>query len=125
MVEAVAGMATLIRLARSPMGTFEECGRQAAGAVMPLSIGPFRPLLVTRPEHVQHVLRDRADNYLRDGMLWRPLRRLLGEGLAGEGDAWASHRRLVQTMLAAKHVHAILDALSEAVGTAVVELDAT
>src|SRR2546423_11489866 len=94
MVEAVAGMATLIRLARNPMGTFEEFGRQAAGAVMPLRIGPFRPLLVTRPEHVQHVLRDRADNYLRDGMLWRPLRRLLGEGLAGEVDAWASHRRV-------------------------------
>src|SRR5687768_10388235 len=56
-------------LLRDPLGTVDRVGALAGGRVVRLDLGLFRPFLVTRPEHVQHVLRDNAGNYARDGMM--------------------------------------------------------
>ncbi len=112
----------LPRLIRDPLATFEEIGNQSGGHVVRLDLGAFRPYLVTNPDHIQYILRDNSGNYLREGMLWGPLRRLLGNGLAGEGPVWEERRRLFRPLFSAKNVALLMDQMSEAIETTVAEL---
>jgi cytochrome P450 len=109
-------------LARNPLRTFEEIGRESNGEIVRLNLGMFRAYLVTRPEHAQHVLRDNAANYVRDGMMWNPFRRLVGDGIAGEGPSWEAHRRVFQPLFSGKNVTAFLDHLTDAIAEAVDDL---
>jgi cytochrome P450 len=111
-------------LLRDPLGTVDRVGALAGGRVVRLDLGLFRPFLVTRPEHVQHVLRDNAANYARDGMMWRPLRRLFGDGLGGEGERWRPSRELVQPLFSSRALATRLGAVADAVAGAVDELAA-
>jgi cytochrome P450 len=91
----------LVRLGRAgPLGLIEGLGRQAQGAVTRLSLGPFRPLLVTHPDHVRQVLRDRVENYPRGTAMWEALGRLTGAGIAGEGPQWLASRDIFRKGLA-------------------------
>ncbi|HYU85235.1 MAG TPA: cytochrome P450 [Kribbellaceae bacterium] len=114
---------TLAGLARGPLQALEAVGRQNEGAIVRLHLGPFRPYLVTRPEHVQRVLRDQAANYRRDGMMWRPLRRLLGDGILSEGGSWQQSRRLMQPLFSARRVATFVDQMAKAIVEAVDALD--
>ncbi|MDQ7905581.1 cytochrome P450 [Phytohabitans sp. ZYX-F-186] len=114
---------TLPALARNPLRAFEEIGRDTDGEVVQLDLGLHRPYLVSRPEDMQHVLRDRADNYVRDGMLWKPLRRLFGNGLGMDGPDWARSRQLMLPVFSARNVATIMDELTAALTEAVEELD--
>jgi cytochrome P450 len=78
---------------------------------------------VTHPQHVQHVLRDGAWNYSRDGMLWKPLRRLNGNGIASDGPSWESSRQLIQPLFSAKNVAGLVDQMTDAIAAAVAGLD--
>lgn len=106
-------------LARDPLKTFAEVGRRSKGEVVRLNLGLSRPYVVARPEHLQHVLRDNADNYVREGMLWGPIRRLFGDGIGTEGPTWAHRRSLLLPMFSAKNVTAHLDELAAAIIDAV------
>ncbi|WP_225659755.1 cytochrome P450 [Streptomyces sichuanensis] len=75
-----------------PLRLVEEAGRRGQGTVVRLGLGPFRPLLVTHPDHLQHVLRDGAENYVRGAAMWDALGRLTGQGIAGEGPGWLASR---------------------------------
>jgi cytochrome P450 len=110
-------------LARDPLAALERVGRRYEGAVVRLHLGPFRPYLLTAAEHVQHVLRDRADVYVREGMLWKPLRRLEGDGIASEGATWRRSRDLLQPVFSARHVAGVLDGMAAAIVDAVADLD--
>ena len=79
-----------------PARALIDVGNQTQGAIVRLNLGSFRPYLVTHPRHVQHVLRDRADNVERagDGLFWRLVKRLFGEGI-GEGQIWSASRRML------------------------------
>jgi len=114
---------TIPRLARNPLNAFEEIAQESDGAIVRLHLGLFRPYLVTHPQHVQQVLRDEDSHYLRDGMLWKPLRRLNGNGIAGDGPAWAASRKMFQTLFAAKHIASLVDQMADAVAEAVDALD--
>ncbi|MDZ5444092.1 cytochrome P450 [Micromonospora sp. 4G57] len=111
-------------LLRDPARALIDAGNRTGGAVVRLNLGSFRPYLVTHPRHVQHVLRDRAENYERagDGLFWRPVKRLFGEGILGEGQIWSASRRMLQPMFTAKRVEALIDGMAEAIGDAVDEL---
>ncbi|WP_319462188.1 cytochrome P450 [Micromonospora sp. RTP1Z1] len=111
-------------LLRDPARALIDVGNRTGGGVVRLNLGSFRPYLVTHPRHVQHVLRDRADNYERagDGLFWRPIKRLFGEGILGEGQIWSASRRMLQPMFTAKRVEALIDGMAEAIGDAVDEL---
>lgn len=106
-------------LARDPLKEFEQVGRQLVGAIVQWNLGLSRPYVVARPEHLQYVLRDNADNYVREGMLWGPIRRLFGDGIGTEGPTWAHRRDLLLPMFSAKnvttHLHELAAAISEAV----------
>lgn len=108
-------------MARDPLAALIHFGEQANGNVVRVDLGTFRPYLVTAPKHVQHVFRDNADNYVRDGkgLLWRPIRRLFGEGILAEGPVWAASRKTLQPLFTAKRVEAISDELAEAIEEAV------
>lgn len=111
----------LPRLIRDPLGALIDFGEQSNGNVVRVDLGTFRPYLVTAPKHVQHIFRDNMDNYVRGrkGILWRPIQRLFGEGILGEGPIWAASRRTLQPLFTAKRVDAIADELAEAIGEAV------
>lgn len=113
----------LPRLLRDPLKAIEWVGAQADGDVVRLDLGVFRPYLVTHPDHVQYILRDNSANYLREGMLWRPLRRLIGNGLAGEGPVWEERRAIFRPLFSAKNVALLMDRMAEAIGEAMERYD--
>lgn len=113
---------TLPALARDPIGALLRTARAHDRQVIRLDLGAFRPFLVTDPDHVQHVLRERPEVYRREGMLWRPLQRLDGDGIAGEGPDWADSRGLIQPMFTVRAVNGLLDQMALAIDTAVDEL---
>jgi cytochrome P450 len=113
---------TIAGLIRDPLKTFEEIGRESNGEIVRLNLGPFRPYLLTNPEHVQHVLRDRTDNYVRQGMMWKPFRRLVGDGIAGEGAQWNVRRRFLQPFFSGKHISSVTGQMAQAIVEAVDEL---
>jgi cytochrome P450 len=108
-------------LMRDPLKAFEEIGRQADGEVARLDLGLFRPYLVTRPDHVQRVLRDNAANYRREGMMWKPLSRLVGEP-SGADPAWPLKRNTFQTLLTGKNIETFTDEMAVTIAGAVDEL---
>ncbi|QFY11162.1 cytochrome P450 [Nonomuraea phyllanthi] len=98
---------SLARHARTPVHAFEEASRRAGGELVRLNMGPFRPYLVTHPEHVQHVLKTNQPNYVRAGMFWDPLAPLLGQGILSEGEGWAASRKILQPVFTARYVNSL------------------
>ena len=92
------------RLARDPLSGYLGLRRRYGDAVrMPFRRG--RPLLLlSRPEHAEHVLAAEQDNYVK-AVTYRPLQAFLGSGLlTGDGELWARHRSIVQPVLARRHI---------------------
>jgi cytochrome P450 len=59
--------------------------------------GPVRYYVLTHPDAVRHVLRDRAANYSKDMLDYRLIKCVMGESLlTGEGEFWQRQRRLIQ-----------------------------
>ncbi|MEV6925642.1 cytochrome P450 [Dactylosporangium sp. NPDC051485] len=114
------------RFVRDPLEALVGFADEAGGGVVRLNLGTFRPYLVTHPEHLQHVLKDNAANYVRDGkgLLWRPVRRAVGEAiLVVEGPLWESSRGVLQPLFTAKRVETMVDGMAAAIGEAVDVLD--
>jgi cytochrome P450 len=112
----------VMRLARDPMAGFDAIGRECDGRLARLRLGPVRPYLVTHPNHVEHVYRN-ADRYRREGMLWRPVRRLVGDGIAGEGRRWRTSRRVLQPLMTMRHTRSVAATVAAAVSEAVDRLE--
>jgi cytochrome P450 len=82
-------------LRRDPIGVFMDAAKHF-GDVAYLKIGSENGLLLTRPEHIRHVLQDNARNYRKSRMYDR-LKVSLGEGLlTSEGAYWLRQRRMAQ-----------------------------
>ncbi|QSB15787.1 cytochrome P450 [Natronosporangium hydrolyticum] len=113
---------TLPQLARDPMRALAALGRESDGAPVQLNLGLIRPLLISHPEHAQQLLLN--PNFERDGMLWKPIRRLQGDGLSGVGEDWRNSRRLLQPLLAMRHLRGLLPTMAAAVDEALDALDA-
>jgi cytochrome P450 len=113
---------TVPPLIRNPMGGLQAISRKAAGEVVRLELGWFRPYLVTHPDHVQHVLRDNAGDYVRVGMFWSPLSRLFGQGILSDGPPWESSRRNLQPLFTAKRVDSLMARMADAAQDAVDDL---
>ncbi|WP_169986443.1 cytochrome P450 [Microbispora sp. H10836] len=107
---------------RDPVGAVLEIGRESGGDVVRVNLGPFRPYLITHPDHLQHVLRGNSVNYRRDGVLWKPLHRLFGESVMSDGPAWEQSRKVLQPVFTAKNVETLADRMAEAVGEGIDEL---
>ncbi|GAA2638984.1 cytochrome P450 [Actinomadura fulvescens] len=98
-----------------PLGFLNWVGQQSQGAITRLSLGPFRPYVVTRPEHLQHILRDHAGNYPRGAAMWSALGRLTGDGIGAEGPQWQASRTILKPAFSARHLTQMSDQLITAV----------
>src|SRR5687768_11244481 len=66
-----------------------EHARAAYGDVYKLNLPATSIVMLNRPEHAQHVFKDRIKNYPKEGPIWGAIRDLLGNGLAvSSGDFW-------------------------------------
>ncbi|MFB4319183.1 cytochrome P450 [Actinomadura sp. 21ATH] len=93
------------RLVRDPLQALTQIVDERDGAITEVNLGLFRPYLITRPEHVNHVLRDNAGNYRREEMMCEPVSRLLvGYGISGEGARHAEARRALQPTFSGRNV---------------------
>jgi enediyne biosynthesis protein E7 len=110
-------------LLRDPLRALGEFTAAAEGEVVRLDLGLFRPYLVTHPDHVQRVFRDRSDIYVREGMFWEPLTRLFGRGILSDGPSWESSRANLQPLFTAKHVETLMGRMADAVADSVEALD--
>ncbi|MFD8526187.1 cytochrome P450 [Streptosporangium canum] len=117
MHRAVPGMV------REPAAALAEFAQEAGGEIVRLGLGPFRPYLVTHPDHVQHVLRGDWTNYRREGMFWRPLERFVGTGIFGEGESWEDSRKILQPLFTTRYVATLAEEMARAVTARVGELD--
>lgn len=102
-------LSRLARHHRIPIHALEEASTEAGGCLVRLNMGPFRPYLVTHPDHVEHVLTANQANYVREGMFWDPLAPLLGEGILSDGENWAESRRILQPLFTARNVNALAE----------------
>ncbi|MEV5751197.1 cytochrome P450 [Actinoallomurus sp. NPDC052308] len=120
--KTISSFRFLPALLRDPVQATDEVGRISDGDIVRLGVvGPFRPYLVTHPDHVQHVLRDHADNYRREGLLWKPLSRLVGEP-SGADPAWALKKGAYQAMFSGPNIASFTDDVARAIVEAVDEL---
>lgn len=100
----------------------QAIGRASEGAIARIDLGPFRPYLVTDPAHVQHVLRDRADNYERGAVMWKPVSRLVGNGISSEGPAWRSSREVLARVFSGQYIGRFTERMAEAINGAADDL---
>jgi cytochrome P450 len=114
---------TFSRFVRDPLRELERISRTADGELIKLDLGASRPYLATHPEHVQQVLRRESQNFVRDGMFWRPLRGLFGGSIMSEYDEWEVSKRILQPVFSTKHVRALTDAMADAINKAVDTLE--
>lgn len=83
------------RFRRDPLGTTASVVRRY-GDVICSRFGPWRFYTVFQPAHVQHVLHDHHDNYVKGALVARA-RILIGDGLVtSEGTLWRRQRRTIQ-----------------------------
>jgi cytochrome P450 len=102
------------RLAKNFLAEFESIGQATNCEVVRLDAKVVKPYLLVNPEHVQHVLRTNAENYIRESMFYKPLFRLFGNGILGESEQdWRLSRRTMQPMFASRHVRSMNDRMIE------------
>ncbi|MEV4745587.1 cytochrome P450 [Streptosporangium sp. NPDC049248] len=113
----------LPKLYREPAAALAEFAREAGGEVVRLELGPFRPYLVTHPDHVQQVMRVEWTNYQRLGMFWRPLERIFGHSIMSDGEHWQNSRKVLQPLFTTRYVATITEEVARRVAGRVREWD--
>ncbi|MER5643107.1 cytochrome P450 [Streptosporangium sp. NPDC002524] len=108
---------------REPAAALAGFAQQADGEVVRLELGPFRPYLVTHPDHVQQVVRTEWTNYQRQGMFWRPLERLFGDSILTDGEHWRNSRKILQPLFTPQYIATIADEMADRVAGRVEEWD--
>jgi len=92
----------LVQLGQDPLGFLTDCASQY-GDIIPLRLGLTPACLLTNPDYIEQVLKDR-DSFIKSKGL-RALRSLLGEGLlTSEGESWFRQRRLAQPVFQQKRI---------------------
>lgn len=103
------------RLVKSPVTELARMGTDAGGKVVRLDLGPFRPYLISHPDHLQQVLKTDWSNFVRAGVFWRPLERLTGHSILGEGEGWASARKILQPLFTARYTASLAEDMADVI----------
>ncbi|MET9338753.1 cytochrome P450 [Nonomuraea sp. NPDC003804] len=111
------------RLMKDPVTELAKIATEAGGQVVQLGLGPFRPYLVTHPDHVQRVLKTDWTKFVREGMFWRPLRRVTGQSILGEGEGWESSRKILQPLFTARYTASLGEDMADIIADSISELD--
>src|SRR4051812_19308801 len=90
--------------------------RRRFGDVVRFRLGPSAVVhLLCHPDHVRHVLVDRADNYDKSTRSAAKIQSITGPGLlTTNGDAWCRQRRLMQPAFAAGRVAGFVPMMADA-----------
>ncbi|MFF8392680.1 cytochrome P450 [Streptomyces sp. NPDC016172] len=104
------------------LGALNQVQEQSNGHIGQLWLGPFRPLVVSHPDHLDHILRRNSGNYTRGTALWKALRRLTGNGITGDGAPWRVSRDIIQSGLSARCLQEMGDPMLTAMTSAVEDL---
>ncbi|ALF56155.1 cytochrome P450 [Nostoc piscinale CENA21] len=92
----------LLELGQDPLGFLSRC--RDYGDIVPLQLGLTPACLVTNPDYIEEVLKNRQDFIKSRGL--RSLKTLLGEGLlTAEGESWLWQRRLAQPVFHQKRIN--------------------
>ncbi|MBD2594887.1 cytochrome P450 [Nostoc spongiaeforme FACHB-130] len=92
----------LLELGQDPLGFLSRC--RDYGDIIPLQLGLTPACLVTNPDYIEEVLKNRHDFIKSRGL--RSLKTLLGEGLlTAEGESWFWQRRLAQPVFHQKRIN--------------------
>ncbi|MGB5960547.1 MAG: cytochrome P450 [Coleofasciculaceae cyanobacterium] len=92
----------LVQLGEDPLSFLTDCASKY-GDIIPLRLGLKSACLLTNPDYIEQVLKDR-DSFIKSRGL-RSLRSLLGEGLlTSEGESWFRQRRLAQPVFQQKRI---------------------
>ncbi len=110
------------KLLADPIRFVHDVAQESRGDIVQLDFGVFKPFLFLKPEHVQRVLRDNAENYVRGGTLWKAIEPLVGKGILSDGTSWATSRKLMNPLFTAKHVEAQFDIMAAAISEAIDDL---
>ncbi len=95
---------------RDPLAAYGALRRDYGDAVR-LDGAGHTFLILSRPEHAEHVLVQHQDRYVK-AFTYRPLKAFLGDGLlTSEGAVWQRHRRLVQPVFSHRHVQSFAPAI--------------
>ena len=113
----------LPRLVKDPVTELANMGTEAAGRIVRVNLGPFRPYLVSHPDHVEQVLKTHWTNFVREGMFWRPLRRVTGQSILGEGEAWASTRKILAPLFTSRYIASLADDMADIISECMLEMD--
>ena len=75
------------------------------GEFVALKFGPLTVYLVSNPDYLQYILRDNNQNFEKPEMLYRVMRKFIGNGLVtSSGDFWLRQRRMIQPHLHRKQL---------------------
>ncbi|WP_437281102.1 cytochrome P450 [Sorangium sp. So ce375] len=103
-------------LARDAPSVLRRLAGQHPGELIELDLGLTRAYLVTHPEQVQYVLNDNWRNFGKEGGMWRPIGRLLGNGLVtAGGDEWLRNRRRMQPLFSSRQLAGLVDLMIDVV----------
>ncbi|MBD2493173.1 cytochrome P450 [Nostoc sp. FACHB-280] len=92
----------LLELGQDPLGFLSRC--RDYGDIIPLQLGLTPACLVTNPDYIEEVLKNRNDFIKSRGL--RSLKTLLGDGLlTAEGESWFWQRRLAQPVFHQKRIN--------------------
>jgi cytochrome P450 len=98
---SIAG--NLTDFGEDPLAFFTECARDF-GDIVPMRLGLTPACLITNPDYIERVLKDREAFIKSRG--FRVLKSLIGEGLlTAEGDSWLWQRRLSQPIFHQQRIH--------------------
>ncbi|MFN6462723.1 MAG: cytochrome P450 [Nostoc sp. DedVER02] len=100
----------LFELGQDPLEFLTRC--RDYGDIVPLQLGLTSSCLITNPEYIEEVLKNRNDFIKSRGL--RALKSLLGEGLlSAEGESWFWQRRLAQPVFHQKRINAYSEIMVE------------
>lgn len=111
------------RLLKEPVTELSKMGMENDGQPVRLDIGPFRPFLISHPDHVQQVLKTDWTNFMRQGMFWNAVWRVTGHGIVSEGSAWETSRKILQPLFTARYIASLGEQMAEVIAASVAELD--
>lgn len=100
---------SLLDLGNDPLGFLTRCAREY-GDTVPIHLGLTPACLITNPDYIEQVLKDREKFIKSRG--FRILKTLLGEGLlTAEGDSWLWQRRLAQPVFHQSRIQGYSEAM--------------
>lgn len=112
----LAPLSATISLLRNTHDFFVRDAQREYGDIFTLNAGLTRVVVISSPEHIDHVLRRNAQNYGKGGAMWDMVRGVLGNGLVvSEGEVWRSRRRMMQPHFTRDRLAGLTDAIAQTI----------